>query len=155
MVSTVLAYSRGNLTTACSTSGFSLPTDYVEVPEITETAKELWAQPPADDVAGNCTTGEVLDMRCWEAMDMDEYVKWWWGAFNGTCEGKAFAQCFYIAMTPFSNVDCSIFDLNSPCAGSVPEYNYFQDKWNGVRNYYVAVSHSALCNPFSGTDIGL
>ena len=78
-VSTILGYYRGNLTTACNTGKGSLPTGYVEVPEISLDSLNIgiWATPPDSAVAGNCTTAETLDPRCWEALWMDDYVKWW------------------------------------------------------------------------------
>ena len=142
-VSTILAYSSGNLTTVCNTGAGSVPTNYVEVPEIkTEdiTAQHpIWANSPTDAVAGNCTSADILDARCWEALNMDDYVKWWWGAFNSTCEGTQFAECFYKVMTPYSPSDCSILAVDGPCRQ--PAWADFKNNWNGVRNAYVAVSH--------------
>jgi hypothetical protein len=131
------------LTTACDTGAGSLPTDYVEVPAINEAngGKDLWALPPSDDVGGNCANGEVLDPRCWDALDMDDYVKWWWGAFQHDCDGKTgFAQCFYIASTSLSPADCSNF--GTPCG--YPSWGSFKGTWNDVRNFYVAVSDFIL-----------
>jgi len=138
MQSTKLAYSRGTLTTACNT----VPTGYVEVPEINEAngAKEFWAKPPSDAVAGNCTTGEKIDSRCWEALDLEEYVDWWWGAFQHNCDDSAFAECFYIAMTPYAPYDCSTLHPNGHCVGTAPKWSDFSGKWNDVRNFYVTVS---------------
>jgi hypothetical protein len=100
-VSTILGYYRRNLTTACDTGAGSLPTNYVEVPEITDQPNggthPTWANPPSDSVAGNCTTAETLDIRCWVALDMDEYVKWW-----------------------VSNRESHLFPI-SPCFGSCEE----------------------------------
>lgn len=142
-VSTILAYSSGNLTTVCNTGAVSVPTNYVEVPEIktepSDAQHPIWADAPSDAVAGNCTQADILDARCWEALQMDAYVKWWWGAFNGSCEGTQFAQCFYKLMTPYSPSDCSILAVDAPC--KQPAWIDFKDQWNGVRNAYVAVSH--------------
>ena len=142
-VSTILGYSKGTLTTACDTGTGSLPTGYVEVPEISAAngAKWLWADPPSFDVAGNCTSGDTLDPRCWEALWMDDYVKWWWGAFNHTCsQNMTFAGCFYQSMTPYSTSDCSILPVQNPSPCTKPDWKDFRGKWNDVRNLYVAVS---------------
>jgi hypothetical protein len=86
-VNTILGFSSGTMTTACNTGAGSLPTGYVEVPDILQSNAihgEAWATPPAAAVSGNCTNANTLDPRCWDALDMDEYVKWWWGAFKDT-----------------------------------------------------------------------
>lgn len=75
---------------------------------------------------------------------MDEYVSWWWTAFKDNCDGKAFAECFYIAMTPYAPADCSIF--GGKC--NAPDWDDFKGKWNDVRNAYVAVSQYSLLDLF-------
>ena len=81
-VGTILGFSSGTLTTACATAG-ALPTGYVEVPPINYESgkKDFWALPPEASV-GKCTSGEVLDPQCWESLNLDLYVKWWWPAFK-------------------------------------------------------------------------
>lgn len=130
-VSTLIGYSRGTVTTACS----ALPTGYVHVPPIRGPSLAnwgLWATPSSH----SCSSAEVLRPECWGLLYMDEYVSWWWTAFKDNCDGKAFAECFYIAMTPYAPADCSIF--GGKC--NAPDWDDFKGKWNDVRNAYVAVS---------------
>jgi hypothetical protein len=136
-VPTILGFSRGTLTTACSTVS-ALPTDYVEVPQIAldigNSNQTQWTLPPS----GDCVNGEVLNPLCWAALDLDEYVSWWMSAFKNNCENQPFAVCFFIASggTGLSPSNCNL--ENNECIA--PAWDDFKGKWNGVRNFYVAVS---------------
>lgn len=134
-VSTILGYSAGTLITACNTPR-ALPTDYVEVPPIAygEVAadNQLWTDPPS----GNCTDGNVLREECWDLLSLDQYLEWWEPAFEGHCDGVRFSECFFIAMTTLAPTNCTQIDGNCPTATWDP----FISEWNGVRNFYVAVS---------------
>jgi hypothetical protein len=135
-----MGYSSRTLSAYCNTGSSSLPTGYVEVPDISvgSAMKYVWAMPPSGTIDKNCTTGEPLDPGCWNALNLDSYVTWWWENFQHTCDGDAFAKCFFRAMTPYTGADYSILNTNSPC--QAPQWTDFKDTWNGVESFSVAVS---------------
>lgn len=128
-----LGISSTTSTTACSGA---MPTGFKSVPMPGKSSPK-WANPPTDDA---CKSGKVLDASCWEKLDMSNYVTAWWNTFNTTCEGQPFSECFYYSATKYSPSKCSILNSNPACA--LPKWDDFEDQWNGIRNFYVAVSLS-------------
>jgi hypothetical protein len=72
-----------------------------------------------------------------EILNMDAYVKWWDKAFEGQCGShSAFSDCFWENMAPNNPSNCT--GIGSDCKDV--DWSRFQNEWNGVRNFYVAVS---------------
>lgn len=143
-VPTAIALSSTSLTTVCSTPN-AIPTGYIEVPQIALAEFQpggldlLWTDPPISP----CTDMGKPDPLCWDLLDMDEFVQWWWGEYESICEGypayHGFGDCFVNLMTADSPMNCSALHSDSQCTQpSSGEYGKYP--WNSMRIFYASLS---------------
>ena len=130
-----LAVSGTTSTTYCATGG-PLPTGYAQVPYGPGAPK--WASDL--DPAPPCSNPESPDSSCWAALELDQYVDWWWAANNNTCVNDlklGFADCYYaLAAKGYSPSTCGQINAVSGC--KQPVWSDFQHLWNAQRAFYVA-----------------
>lgn len=143
-VPTAIALSSTKLTTVCSTPN-AIPTAWIEVPQIALPEFQpggldlLWTEPPSS----NCTNLNEPDPLCWDALDMDGFIQWWWGEYKSICNSypayRGVGDCFVNIMTDIGPMNCSALHSDPTCKS--PESGKFGAyPWNNVRIFYATWS---------------
>ncbi|KAG8532578.1 uncharacterized protein KY384_002455 [Bacidia gigantensis] len=129
-----LATSSTSTTSYCATGG-GVPLGFTQI-AADGSGNPVATGAPQGTGSGQCDDGSTVDEKCFNDLDLPDYLTKWWSDNQGKCAGLTFANCFYKVQTKYSPSNCSQINIESNC--DQPKWDDFKGTGNAAQNFYVA-----------------